>query len=203
MSSLDIGPGILTFRDSQSQIETAVMAVLGESEFESAQLVIPDLAAQLNHGDWLDRREGFQIGLAMAGVDVKTVEVALSPFLAWCRLTERLPSERALDAFAWILLMLQNPPGPEVLALVRRNEFEANSRRVEAFAAYADYDRWLRHREERRQKISASGGRFEELPIHVADLVEWGKCLGESLSEPLLDRYATLLLEYLAGDFAR
>ena len=203
MNDFDLDPGIPTFVDSQSKAETAVIALIAEEEFAWAQVVIPDLADHFGYEDWLDCREGSQLGLSMAGVDVKMVPVVLSPFLAWCRLTETSPSERALDAFASIILILRNPPEPSVIAVVRQREFEEHSREVVAFARHVDYQRWIRHRELMRARVAASGARIEELPIRVGDFVEWGKCLGENMSESMLDRYAQLVLEHLTSDLER
>ena len=49
----------------------------------------PFLADYLDFDDWLDRCEGLQIGLAMAGVDATIVPVRLGRFLEWMRLTAR------------------------------------------------------------------------------------------------------------------
>jgi len=189
--------GVLTFVDSLSKKETAVIGLFSDEEFSWAQVVVPDLVGYFSYGDWLDSREGFQIGLAIAGVDVTIVSVALAPFLAWCRLTGAPPSERALDAFASMILVLKNPPEPRVLAVVRQAEFDSYSGKVAAFRIHHDFGQWLLHRETIREGLAASHPRIEELPIRIKDFVAWSQCLGESTSEAAMDQYAKLVLEYL------
>jgi hypothetical protein len=200
MSDSDIDPGILTFVDRQSKAETAVIALVAKDEFAWAQIVVPDLNAYSDFGEWRESREGFQMGLAMAGVDVKMVPVALTPFLAWCRLTGTPPSERALEAFASTILRFRTPPEPIVLAVVREREFEAHSRGVAALSAHCDYRQWLRSRRVICANAATSGLDVEELPIVVGDFVEWSACVGQ-ISEPSIDRYAQLALEHFARDF--
>src|SRR5579863_8421823 len=120
------------FIDAQSKAHTAIMAMISEEEFAWAQIVLPDLGAYPDYQDWLDCREGFQMGLAMAGVEVRLVDVALTPFLAWCRLTKTDPSERALDAFASMLLIFRRKPTDVTLAVVRRDEFNVHAGSIDA-----------------------------------------------------------------------
>ena len=191
--------GILTFFDRRSKAETAVIALLAKDEFAWAQIVVPDLNAYFDYGEWRESREGFQMGLAMAGVDVKMVPVALTPFLAWHRLTGTPPNERALDAFASAILRFRTPPEPMVLAVVRKQEFETRSRDIAALSGYRDYRHWLRHRQAIRAYAARSGLDVEELPIIIDDFVEWRACVGQ-ISESSIDRYAQLALEYFACD---
>lgn len=192
--------GIPLFADEQSNAQAGVMAALSEREFGWAQVIIPDLSGYHDYADWLDRREGFQIGLAMAGVEVGTIPVALAPFLAWCRLTQTQPSERALDAFASTLFFFREPPTPRALPMVREDEFLSHAQTVEAFAPYDSFAHWRRHRAARHANMLKAGVRVEALPIKVSDFVEWSRCLGESTSEARLDAYATLVLEFLLQD---
>jgi hypothetical protein len=197
MSDSDLEARVPTFVDPQSGLHTAAIAVISEEEFAWAQVVIPELAAYSDYQDWLDCREGFQIGLSASGVDVKMVSVVLSPFLAWCRLTGAAAGERVLDTFAAILLLLRRPPVPHALALVRRDEFETYAGVVGAFAPHADFEAWARHRAAAQKRIAELGGKTESLPVRISDFVEWGKCLGQQTSESALDRYAALVLEFL------
>jgi hypothetical protein len=200
MSDSDVEAGIRIFVDRQSKAETAVIALIAEQEFARAQAVVPDLNLYSDFADWRDSREGFQMGLAMAGVDVKMVPVALKPFLAWRRLTGIAANERALDAFASTILLFRTPPEPTVLAFVGEPEFAAHSRNVSALATHRDYQQWLRHRQTIRIKAAMSGLRVEELPIPLDDFVEWSVCIGQ-MCETSIDRYAQLLLEHFAYDF--
>lgn len=200
MSDSGIDQGIRIFADWRSQAETAVIGLIAEGEFAWAQIVAPDLNVYFDYEDWRDSREGFQMGLAMAGVDVKMVPVALAPFLAWCRLTETSPDERALDAFAATILRFRASPGPTVLAVVSEQEFEEHLRDVAAFSTYCGYRQWSRHRQAVHVKAAASGLHIEELPIPVDAFVEWSACVGP-MFEPSIDRYAQLILEHLACDF--
>jgi hypothetical protein len=200
MSDIQSAPRISTFIDPQTRAHFAVLAITSEEEFAWAQVAIPDLSLHDSYQDWLDSREGFQIGLSAAGVEVKMVRVELTPFLAWCRLTRTQPSERVLDAFAAMLFFLRRPPPPTTLALVRRDEFDAHADTVAAFAPYADFESWDRHRALVQQDAVGSGVRVEPLAVHVGDFLEWGKCVSEETSEATLDRYASLVLEFLIDD---
>jgi hypothetical protein len=200
MSDIQSAPRISTFIDPQSGAHFAVLAVTSKEEFAWAQVAIPDLSLQDSYEDWLDSREGFQIGLSMAGVDVRMVRVELTPFLAWCRLTRTRPNERRLDAFAMMLFILRRPPAPAALAVVRRDDFEAHAQTIDAFAPYGDFESWDRHRALVQEDATGSGARVEPLAVHIGDFVEWGKCVSEETSEATLDRYASLVLEFLIDD---
>ena len=176
------------------------MAMLCEEQFSAAQALIPDFNRYLSYEDWLDYREGFQIGLAMAGVDVKTIDVVLSPFLAWCRLSEIPASERALDAFASMILPLRDAPPAATIGIVSQKEFDAYANSVEAFAPHIDFDHWRRYRNDIRERIVKSGARVGDLPVEVSEFIEWSRCLGQRTSEASLDAYATLALELLTQD---
>jgi hypothetical protein len=192
-------PEIVVFLDRRSKTETAIIALVAEEEFARAQTLVSGLDAYSDYEDWRDAREGFQIGLAMAGVDVKMVTVRLTPFLAWCRLNKTLASEQALEAFASTIALFETPPEPLVLAIVDEQEFAAHSRDVAAFSAHSDYRQWSRHRRALRVKAETSGQHVEEWPISVSDFVEWSACVSP-ICEPSIDRYAQLLLEYFVCD---
>jgi hypothetical protein len=200
MSDPVVDPGIQIFVDRHSKAETAVIALIAEDEFALAQIVAPDLNVYSDYEEWRETREGFQMGLEMAGVAVRLVPVALTPFLAWCRLTGTPPGERALETFASTILLFRIPPEPVVLAIVSEKEFEARSRDLDALAAQGDYQQWLRHRQAIRAKAAVSGLRVEELPILVNDFDAWRACI-DKIAEASIDRYAHLLLEHLACDF--
>ena len=86
-----------------AEAHSAVIALVGQSEFTWAQIVIPDFQEFSSHEEWMLSREGYQIGLEMAGVAVEMVEVGVGPFLTWCRNQKIMPSRRALESFAWTL----------------------------------------------------------------------------------------------------
>jgi hypothetical protein len=197
MSDSDLDPGILIFVDRRTKAETAVIALVAKKEFARAQTVIPDLSAYSDYEEWRESREGFQMGLAMAGVDVKMVRVALAPFLAWRRLTGTSLDERGLDAFASTILTFRTSPEPTVLAIVGKQEFEARSRDVAALSTYCDYQQWLSHRRAIRAESDRSGQYVEELPILIDDFIAWSTCVGQ-ISDASIDRYAQLVLEHFA-----
>jgi hypothetical protein len=199
MNDLFTEPEIAVFRDRQSNAETAIVALMSEGEFARARTIVGGLNAYFDYEDWRESREGFQMGLAMAGVDVKMVTVGLTPFLAWCRLTKTPASEHALEAFASTIGRFETPPEPVVLAIVDEPEFEAHSRDVAAFSAHCDYRQWSRDRRAARVEAEMSGQYVEELPISVSDFVEWSACVSQ-ISEPSIDRYAQLLLEHFVRD---
>jgi hypothetical protein len=197
MSDADIDPGILIFLDRRSNAQTAAVALIAEDEFARAQTIAPDLKGYSGYEEWRDSRESLQIGLSMAGVDAKLVPVALGPFLIWCRLTGTSPGERPLNAFASAILRFRTPPEPTVLAIIREQEFETHSRNVPALSEHGDYQQWLRHRQAIYAKTAT---RVEELPILIDGFTEWSACVNW-ISEPSIDRYAQLTLEYLAEEF--
>jgi hypothetical protein len=124
-------PGSLVFVDHRSKAETAIIALVAEGEFAWARIVIPNLHAYFDYGDWRDSREGCQIGLAMAGVDVKMGATALAPFLA----------------------------GAIMLASVGAQEFEAHSRNVAVLSAHCADQQWRRDRQaiRRRRPVRSTG----------------------------------------------
>jgi hypothetical protein len=203
MEDIDLEARIPTYVDPQTHQHVGVIAVLSEEEFAWAQIIIPDLSSYLGYEDWLDCREGFEVGLAMAGVDVKKISVVLSPYLAWCRLTGAQPSERSLDAFASMLLFLRKHPAPIALAVVREEEFVTHARAVEAFTPHVDFEHWKAHRAAVQQTMSDVGVRIEPLPVNVRDFIEWGRCVRTRTSEAILDNYAELVLEFLRDEERR
>jgi hypothetical protein len=188
-----------TLGDRKLQVKTVAIGLLAESEFEQAQASISDLADYRDYWDWLDSREGLQIGLAMAGVDTATVCVSLSSFLEWRGLTGASSNERALDAFADLALIARNSRASKVLAVVSAFDFATHSLEVAAFAG-RDYQDWARHRREIRAKAVAAGLRVVELPVRVGGFVEWCACVRQEACEAALDCYAELLLEFLTSD---
>jgi hypothetical protein len=187
-------PEIAVFRDRQTNAETAIIALVSEQEFARARTIIPDLNAYFDYEDWRESREGFQIGLAMAGVDVTMVTVGLTRFLAWRRLTGAPASEEALDAFASTIGRFETPPERLVLAIADEREFAAHSRDVAAFSTHGDYRQWSRRGRATRVDLEMSGRYVEELAISVSDFVGWSACVSQ-ISEPSIERYAQLLLE--------
>ncbi len=183
--------------ESEARVRNAAIGILSDREFQAARAAMPDLAGCLDYDEWLDSREGLQIGLAMAGVDASIVPVGLTSFLEWGRLTGARLDERALDAFAALALAVRNASVSKVMAVVSEREFATQSRVVAAFAARSRYRSWLRRRQAMRANIQAVGGRVEALPVRVGSFVDWCACLGQNTSEAMLDRYAQLTLERL------
>jgi hypothetical protein len=93
-------PALSIFVDGLSEADVSVIALVSEGEFASARKAIPEWSEYPNYEEWRDSREGFQIGLAMAGVEVRMVPVALPMFLEWCRDTKTPASAGALETFA-------------------------------------------------------------------------------------------------------
>lgn len=200
MSETISAPRIATVVDPLSHAHLAAIALLSPEDFSAAQGILSDLDAYFDYQDWLDSRDGFQMGIAASGVDAKKVPVALSAFLAWCRLTKTAPSERTLDAFALVLRILRKPPPPVAHAEVRNDEFEAHARTIDAFAAHPGFEDWVLHRDAAADDLAAQGARIEPLPVNLDDFVAWSRCLGENTSEATLDGYAKLVMEFLIQD---
>ncbi len=200
MGFSSLAPKSAALVEGEARVLNAAIGLVADREFALARAAMPDLASYFDYEDWLDSREGLQIGLAMAGVDAPIVPVGFAPFLDWGRLTEALLSERALDAFAALALAMRSANAPKVMARVSELEFEAHCRSVVAFAGRGDYRRWMRRRRTARVKVEAIGGRVEELPVRLADFLDWCACLGQDASEASLDRYAHLTLERLTAD---
>ena len=200
MSEADLNFEIPLFFDQRLHAQVAVMAEISEEEFAWAQIVVPDLIRYPDYQDWLDHREGFLIGLSMAGVEVNAVPVALVPFLFWCRLAQAKPSQRTLDDFALMVFRLRKPPVPAALAAVREDQFQIHAHAVEALAAYDDFSAWVLRRAALRTNAAPPDARVEFVLIDVDDFVAWSRCVGAGTSEASLDRYATLVLEFLTQD---
>lgn len=200
MGNFQIHPSIDTFIDHKSKVETAVIGLLAKEEFVSAQDVVMGLRVYGDYQEWCESCEGFQIGLTMAGVEVKLAPVTLTPFLAWCRITQTPLTERALNAFASIVLFFQTSTKPLVLAVVPEKEFDAGSLTVAEFSQHCDYRQWLMYRQMVREQAAKSGARIEEISIVVCDFVAWSACVGRTY-EPSIDRFALLTLERLVHDF--
>jgi hypothetical protein len=88
------------FVSSLSKGDTSVIALVAEEEFALAQEAIPEWRFYSSYEDWLDSREGYQMGLTFAGVNVRMAPIALSAFLLWCRERETPSSAAALQLFA-------------------------------------------------------------------------------------------------------
>jgi len=175
----------------------AVIGLVDGDEFDHAQAAIPGLAGYFDYDDWLDRREGLQIGLDMVGVQTTIVRIDLTSFLEWKRLTGAGADESALDAFAAVTLAMRTASVSKVLATISKSNFAQHSASLVAIAHGRDYGRWSRYRQALRVKIEALGGRVEQLPVRMPDFLAWCACLGQAASEEALDRYAQLTLERL------
>jgi hypothetical protein len=186
--------------DDETQVKSASIGLVAEREFERARTEIVELAAYSSYRDWLDAREGLQIGLSMAGVEATTVCVSLSAFLRWRALTGASCDERALDAFAALVSTVRGADGLRVLAVVGGYDFATHPLQAAALAGRRDYRDWLRHRRSMRAEAIADGLHVEELPIRLDGFAEWSACLRQSACEAALDRYAHLLLEHLTSE---
>jgi hypothetical protein len=178
---------------------SAIIALIAEVEFARARSFIPDLRLHRDYADWRDSREAVQVGLAMAGVDAKLALVALTPFLAWRRLTGTPASEGGLDFFASKLLAFRTPPEPIVFGMVDELDFATHSPAIRSLLQADDHGQWRRGREAIRRELALSGRRVEELPIRLDNFILWRACVGDAPSSSI-DRYAHLLLEHFAFD---
>jgi hypothetical protein len=79
------------------------VGILDAAGFNAARSLMPELDGYADYWDWLDVREGAQIGLAMAGVLVRIVPIDLNRFVSWCEAVGLRPSESTLDAYAMSL----------------------------------------------------------------------------------------------------
>lgn len=80
--------------------ETYEIGLLNRPDFiqlkrECAVFPFPD-----HYDEWLDEREGLQIGLSAAGVETTITTVDLTLFLEWCGRLSRPIDNDSLDAFA-------------------------------------------------------------------------------------------------------
>jgi hypothetical protein len=100
------------FVDALSKADISVIALVAEDEFALARVTIPEWSEFSSYEEWLDSREGFQMGLTMAGVDVRMVPIVLSAFLVWCRHTQTQSSAGALETFAGLSCNLTPKQGP-------------------------------------------------------------------------------------------
>jgi len=182
---------------SEARVRSRAIGLVVEGEFARARDAIPFLVDYFDFEDWLDRCEGLQIGLAMAGVDATIIPIRFEQFLEWGHLTRTPLNEQALDVFATLALDMRDTPTTTVMAAVSEFDFTAYSGRVAAFAGYGDSRHWRRHRDALQCKLEASGARVETLPIRLDAFVDWSTCVGQNTSEAWLDRYAQLMLEHL------
>lgn len=178
----------------------AAIGILKPSAFDAAAAAIPTLAGYADYDDWLDAREGSQMGLALAGVDAELVPVSLDALLAWARMTAGAPDEAELDRLAALVRLVRLTPNATALAAVGRLDFEAWSGRFGAAVDVRDFVAWTRRRIARRAELAAAGARIFELPVRLDDVAAWCACVGLRLCESALDAYATLLLDLLATD---
>jgi hypothetical protein len=96
-------PEIAVFRDRQTNAETAIIALVSEQEFARARTIISGLNAYFDYEDWRESREGFRMGLAMAGVHVEGLAISVSDFVEWSACVSQI-SEPSIDRYAQLLL---------------------------------------------------------------------------------------------------
>jgi len=200
MSGSIIDAGIPVFVDGESGAETAVIALIDANEFASAQVAIAELNLYRDHQEWRETREGFQIGLAMAGVDVKLVPVALASFVAWRSQTGAPASEAALNAFAQTILRFRSPPAPSVRAVAGARRFDADATGVAALGAHGDDRRRSTHRRCSRARAAEPLRQVPHLSAPMRDFAEWSARVG-AICEPSIGQYAPLTPEYRTDDF--
>lgn len=200
MANFDLTRNNSALVDDTAQVIPMAIGLLVEREFNRARTVIPDLLGFPSYEDWLDAREGLQVGLSMAGIDAPMVRVGLTSFLEWSDLTGVRYDERAFDAFAASVLTVRRARGLRVLAVVSEFDFARYARGGDILAGHSDYQSWTRHRRQSRAVALGAGMQVEELPVRLGTFVEWCSCLGLSACEAALDRYAQLLLEHLASE---
>jgi len=190
------------FRSSQLSVE--VVAALGEDDFQDARAAIPDFAQSLDYEDWLDDRYGLTVGLCSSGVDARIVTVDLSTFLAWCRSVGSAPTEKNLHLFASVVAVLRDRStthtAATILATVSEADFASHFDVVEAFRSAGDYANWIARRDATVRAALAGGKIVFQTPTSIGAFLEWTRCLGQRSCEALLDRFATLSLEALAGE---
>ena len=73
MNTFEIKPTDLAPPPGRPPRDCAAIGLVESPQFGGAQAAIADLADCRDYDDWLDRREGLQIGLAMTGVDAAIV----------------------------------------------------------------------------------------------------------------------------------
>jgi hypothetical protein len=190
------------FRSSQLSVE--VVAALGEDDFENARAAIPDFAQCLDYEDWLDDRYGLTVGLCASGVDARIVTVDLSTFLTWCRSVGSAPTEKNLHLFASVVAVLRDRSmthaAATILATVSEADFASHFDFVEAFRSAGDYANWIARRDATVHAALAGGKIVFQMPTSIGTFLEWTRCLGQRSCEALLDRFAALSLEALAGE---
>jgi hypothetical protein len=59
-----------------------IIGILDANGFEAARSLMPELLGYADYSDWLDVREGAQIGAAMTGVEARIVPVDFQRFVA-------------------------------------------------------------------------------------------------------------------------
>ena len=87
-------------RGRETGVSGFASAYLEEDEFLLARTMVSGISSYQDYGDWLDVQEGLNFGLEMAGFCVTSVKVNIVPFLNWCRLNSKLPSESLLKDYA-------------------------------------------------------------------------------------------------------
>ena len=166
--------------DAASTGESVTIGLIGPEEFDEARSVVAGLEAYPSFSDWLDCREGLQIGLSLAGVEAALIRVRLAGFVLWCDMTGCSPSLRSLDAFAAFIETLRRAPPAAVVARIDSRQFAAHRGRLAAFDGQRDYDAWSERRRRIRERAVAAGLRVVEQPVRIGKFVEWCACVRES-----------------------
>jgi hypothetical protein len=181
-----------------------IVAALDESDFQRALAFIPDFALHADYQDWLDDRYGLTVGLCAGGADARMVNVGLAAFLTWRRFANVSASQNGLDDFAALVAAMADrragDPDIAIFAQVNASEFSEHFLAVEAFQRAGDYPTWLANRMRALRAAAAAGNVVLATPTPIRHFLDWGRCIDAGSSEALLDRYARLMIETLAGE---
>jgi hypothetical protein len=101
------GPSVVAL----DRCSLAFVGLFDELGFEAARSMIGELRVYSDYSDWLDVRQGAEIGLAMAGIRARMVPVDFDQFISWCEAVKLRPSEAALDAYA-MTIARKSPDAP-------------------------------------------------------------------------------------------
>jgi len=194
MSTLDLNSNCRPVVYVYPASEATYIGIFPEQGFQFARVAMADLIGHRTYEDWLDAREGLQMGLSMAGLDAALVSVSFSAFQQWCLQTGAPANERALDVFAGVAAATRDFAATDTIPVVGETDF-ATFRDIPAFAEHRDHMAWTAHRQ-----ASPSSRHAKGVPIDVANFVAWCKCVGETASEAAFDRYARLLVEHVAAE---
>ena len=100
----------------QDPSRPAIIGILDAIDFAAARWLMPELQTYADYSDWLDLREGAQIGLAMAGVDARIVPVDFQRFISWCVDCRVDLTKSALDLYGRMVAEFATVSAPSSLS---------------------------------------------------------------------------------------